>query len=68
MKNIDTTVNFSTLEEKFEKTRLFLDSQARYTHSTTSTGTNFASYIILSPIGYQNGTTYEIPKEDNRPQ
>lgn len=41
-----------TLEQKFAKSQLFLDSKGRFTHSPTSTGTNIASYLIISPLSF----------------
>lgn len=38
------------LEEKFNATRLYLDPQGRYTHVSTGSGTNYASYIVISPL------------------
>ena len=38
----------------WERTRLYLDDQERYTHDTSATPTSYASYIIVSPLGYEN--------------
>lgn len=38
------------IEERFEKTQLFLDDQGRYTHEVTASGTQYASYLIVSPL------------------
>jgi hypothetical protein len=38
------------LAGKWSATQLYLDSQGRYTHMTSSSGTLFASYIIVSPL------------------
>jgi hypothetical protein len=35
---------------KWSATQLYLDSQGRYTHTTSSSGTLFASYVIVSPL------------------
>ena len=53
---------FPTTESiKWEKTQLRIDTMWRYFHSeTTGTGTQFASYIIVSPLGI-NGT--EVKKD-----
>ena len=50
---IDTTTSFTTDEEKWNKTRLLYDTAWRYIHSglgITGTGTQFAAYIIISPL------------------
>ncbi len=57
LSKVDTTViPFTTNKEKFEATRLFLDRLGRYTHIDTGTGTQYASYIILKPLGYTGAT------------
>jgi hypothetical protein len=38
--------------ERFTKSQLFLDTQERYTHIQTDAPTPYASYIIVSPLGY----------------
>jgi prepilin-type N-terminal cleavage/methylation domain-containing protein len=54
IKMIVSTINNSdTLEQKFSKSRLYLDSKGRYTHTSTASGTNIASYIIISPLSFQ---------------
>ncbi len=41
----------SNTEDKWKKTQLRTDSHGRYFHSEiTGTGTNYASYIIISPL------------------
>ncbi len=40
----------TTLEDRFEKTRLFLDVDGRYGHTPTATGTSYASYIRIEPL------------------
>jgi hypothetical protein len=35
---------------KWSATPLYLDSQGRYTHTASSSGTLFASYLIVSPL------------------
>lgn len=49
-----TTVNFSSSWDTFTSAQLFLDAQGRYTHDTTATGTQYASYMLISPIGYKD--------------
>ncbi len=62
------------LEQKFNATRLYFDDQKRYTHAVTLTGTQFASYVILSPIGYLDttgtfsGITITDENNNNKPQ
>lgn len=50
---IDSASLFTTDEEKWNKTRLLFDTTWRYIHSGPGiiwTGTQFASYIIVSPL------------------
>jgi hypothetical protein len=67
LQKIDTATAFSTDLEKWNKTQLIFDHMGRYVHtgSTSGTGTNFASYIIVSPLGYTGslGTFTEIKKD-----
>ena len=47
----EISANFpTTLEDRFQKTRLYLDSHGRYTHTPTATGTVYASYIQMEPL------------------
>lgn len=48
-KEISTTFP-ATLEDRFSKTRLYLDASGRYTHTTTATGTSYASYTVITPL------------------
>jgi prepilin-type N-terminal cleavage/methylation domain-containing protein len=68
---IDTNTAFTTDAEKWSKTQLIFDDHGRYIHtgSSTGTGTNFASYIIVSPLGYTGslGAFTEV-KKDNKNQ
>jgi prepilin-type N-terminal cleavage/methylation domain-containing protein len=41
---------------KWEQSRLSLDSQERFTHTTTSTGTAYASYMIVTPLQFPLST------------
>jgi hypothetical protein len=45
----------------WSQTRLYLDDQGRYTHATTSTGTIYASYVILSPLMVAGAIVREDP-------
>lgn len=51
------TIDFSSSWTTFDSAQLFLDSQERYTHDTTATGTQYASYMIISPISYKDPNT-----------
>lgn len=55
---IDPTTSFATDLEKWNKTQLILDDHGRYIHTGSTTGapTQFASYIIVSPLGYTGST------------
>ena len=47
----EISTNFpTTLEGRFQKTRLYLDAYGRYTHTPTATGTVYASYIQMEPL------------------
>ena len=64
-----TTVIFGTNKERFESTRLFLDTLWRYTHRDTGTGTQYASYIILKPLWYTGSTgLWTRLEKDGKPQ
>jgi prepilin-type N-terminal cleavage/methylation domain-containing protein len=41
---------------KWEQSKLSLDSQERFTHTTTSTGTAYASYLIIAPLEFPVST------------
>lgn len=41
-----------SLESRFNASRLFLDAQGRYTHTETTTGTLFASYLHITPMAF----------------
>lgn len=38
------------LATRFANTRLYLDTQGRYTHTQTLSGTLYASYIMIRPL------------------
>lgn len=59
------TINFSSSWATFDSAQLFLDSQGRYTHDKiiTATGTQYASYIIISPISYKDTSGVQVPVE-----
>ena len=63
---IDTNTAFATDSEKWNKTQLISDTQWRYIHtgSLGGTGTTFASYIIVSPLGYTGSTGFTEVKKD----
>ncbi len=46
--------------DRWNRTRLSLDERWRYTHAVTGSGTAYASYIIVSPLGY-TGSTGLVP-------
>jgi hypothetical protein len=43
----------TTFEQTFTNTQLYLDASGRYTHTVTATGTNFSSYIAISPLTFR---------------
>jgi type II secretory pathway pseudopilin PulG len=47
-----TILPTDTLEQKFSKAQLFLDSQGRLSHTPSATGTSIASYIIITPLSF----------------
>ena len=56
---------------KWWATQLIFDERGRYTHtgSVSGTGTNFASYIIVSPLGYTGSTgVFTEVKKDTKNQ
>ena len=53
LEHTDNLSDSAIISEKFNQTRLYLDSNQRYTHKTTATGTAFASYIIITPLQFQ---------------
>lgn len=58
------TIDFSNSWTVFNSAQLFLDDHGRYTHDITATGTQYASYMVISPIGYQDPTSgNQIPVE-----
>lgn len=59
-----------TLEQKFNTTRLYLDSEGRYTHtSANNTGTIYASYVIISRLRFDTINGPIEPKNTNdKPQ
>ncbi len=57
-----TTSNSGTL---FHEAQLYFDDQWRYTHIHTSTGTEYASYMIIKPLEFQNGTNVLKVQKDN---
>jgi hypothetical protein len=38
------------IDTKFKLGQLYLDNKWRFTHTITGSGTNFASYVIISPL------------------
>ncbi len=67
---IDPTISFATDLEKWNKTQLILDDHGRYIHigSTTGAPTQFASYIIVSPLGYSGSTWFTEVRKDQKNQ
>lgn len=67
LQKIDTVSGFATDSEKWNRTQLVFDDHGRYIHtgSIAGTGTNFASYIIVSPLGYtgSNNAFTEVKKD-----
>lgn len=55
--------------EIWEKTRLYFDTQSRYTHIPSGSGTAYASYIIVSPMGYTGSNGIFVPvQKDSKAQ
>lgn len=50
--SVSTIVWTDGLKERFEKARLYLDNQGRFTHTVSATGSNIASYITISPLQF----------------
>lgn len=68
---IDPTIPFATDLEKWNKTQLIFDDHGRYIHtgSTLGTPTNFASYMIVSPLGYTGSdSAFTEVKKDTKNQ
>lgn len=58
-----------TEESRFYKTRLYKDSENRFTHTETSTPTNYASYLIISPLSVPDADGVMLtPIKDTMPQ
>ncbi len=58
----DISVGFALdTEKRFNKSQLFLDGQGRYVHDYTWAPTSYASYIIVSPLGYTGSTWVFTP-------
>ena len=53
---------------RFTASRLTLDAQGRYTHDQTGTPTSYASYIIVSPLGYTGSTGFVPVQKDSKNQ
>ncbi len=53
----------TTDTDKWNQTQVIFDSKWRYIHtgSVSGTGTNFASYVIVSPLGYTWSTSSFVP-------
>ncbi len=69
---IDTSTVFGTDSDKWKQTQLIFDEKWRYTHTGSSmswTGTQFASYIIISPLGYTGSAgVFTDIKKNNKNQ
>ncbi len=52
----------------WESMRLYIDDQGRYTHTLTSTGTPYASYLNLIPLSYIDGGSLVYITQDGKPQ
>ncbi len=64
----DVTLNYSPNPEiEFSRTQLNIDKDWRYTHNSW-TGTNYASYIIITPLGFDNNGTYMNVEKNTKPQ
>ncbi len=59
----DKTIGFpADLEWRYNAARLYLDTHDRFTHRVTSTGTSYASYVMVSPLIIDNAGTNIEPK------
>lgn len=47
-----TILQTDWLKDRFEKARLYIDDKWRFTHAITSTGSNIASYITITPLQF----------------
>lgn len=64
----DITLNYSPDPAiEFSRTQLNLDNNGRYTHRT-GTGTNYASYIIITPLWFDNNGNYIKVEKNSKPQ
>jgi hypothetical protein len=61
------TITFTdpSIEAKFLKTQLYTDTHNRFTHILSSTGTNYASYLIISPLIISTPSGPIEPKDTN---
>ncbi len=65
----DISAIFPTdIEARFNSAKLYLDSQGRFTHSPTNTGTLYASYINIHPLEFDNGWSPMIVQKDGKNQ
>ena len=67
----DVSLSFAPLidnESKWIQSRLYLDDMWRYTHTSTATGTAYASYMIVSPLGYTGSTGFVPVQKDGNNQ
>ncbi len=55
----------STDVARFNATRLYFDSQGRFTHTPTATGTIYASYITILPLEFRDGNGNLIEVKNN---
>ncbi len=65
----DISAIFPTdIEARFNSAKLYLDSQGRFTHINTGTGTLYASYINIRPLEFENAWTITEIKKDGKNQ
>lgn len=68
IKKITTLPSSPTSKDYFDNSRLYLDEQWRYTHTNTASGTLYASYILVTPIGYSDALWYQKIEKDSKSQ
>lgn len=65
----DISIGFPTdIEARFQKSQLFLDEQGRFTHKNTGSGTQYAAYIVISPLSFENNWTRMTVAKDGKNQ
>lgn len=62
--SLQTVSVADTIEARFDQTRLYFDENMRYTHNVTASGTQFASYITVTPLEFagENGDIITVTR------